>query len=32
MRAFLLDRTDRYPDEPDRLPTLLALPAALGLL
>lgn len=31
MRAFLLDREDRYPDEPDRLPTLLALPAALGL-
>jgi FMN phosphatase YigB (HAD superfamily) len=31
MRAFLLDRDDRFPDEPDRLPTLLALPAALGL-
>lgn len=31
MRAFLLDREDRYPDEPDRLSTLLALPAALGL-
>jgi HAD superfamily hydrolase (TIGR01662 family) len=31
MRAFLVDRDDRYPDEPDRLPTLLALPAALGL-
>jgi putative hydrolase of the HAD superfamily len=31
MRAFLLDRDGRYPDEPDRLPTLLALPAALGL-
>ena len=31
MRAFLLDREGRYPDEPDRLPTLLALPAALGL-
>ena len=30
MRAFLLDRDDRFPDEPDRLPTLLALPAALG--
>jgi HAD superfamily hydrolase (TIGR01549 family) len=29
--AFLLDRDDRYPDEPDRLPDLLALPAALGL-
>ena len=32
MRAFLLDREGRYPDEPDRLPTLLALPAALGLV
>jgi len=32
MRAFLLDREGRYPDEPDRLPTLLALPAALGLI
>ena len=32
MRAFLLDRDGRYPDEPDRLPTLLALPAALGLV
>jgi HAD superfamily hydrolase (TIGR01549 family) len=31
IRAFLLDRDGRYPDEPDRLPTLLALPAALGL-
>ena len=31
MRAFLLDREGRYPDEPERLPTLLALPAALGL-
>jgi HAD superfamily hydrolase (TIGR01549 family) len=31
MRAFLLDREERYPDEPDRLTTLLALPAALGL-
>jgi putative hydrolase of the HAD superfamily len=31
MRAYLLDREDRFPDEPDRLPTLLALPAALGL-
>jgi HAD superfamily hydrolase (TIGR01549 family) len=31
LRAFLLDRGGRYPDEPDRLPTLLALPAALGL-
>jgi putative hydrolase of the HAD superfamily len=32
MRAFLLDRDGRYPDELDRLPTLLALPAALGLV
>ncbi len=32
MRAFLLDREGRYRDEPDRLPTLLALPAALGLV
>ena len=31
MRAFLLDRDNRRPDEPDRLPDLLALPAALGL-
>ena len=31
MRAFLLDRDGRRPDEPDRLPDLLALPAALGL-
>jgi hypothetical protein len=31
MRAFLLDRDDRYPDEPERLPDLYALPAALGL-
>jgi HAD superfamily hydrolase (TIGR01549 family) len=30
--AFLLDREDRYPDEPDRLPDLYALPAALGLV
>jgi HAD superfamily hydrolase (TIGR01549 family) len=29
--AFLLDREDRYPEIPDRLPDLLALPAALGL-
>jgi putative hydrolase of the HAD superfamily len=29
--AFLLDREDRYPDVPDRLPDLFALPAALGL-
>ena len=32
MKAFLLDRDGRYPDEPDRLPDLLALPAALGLI
>lgn len=31
IRAFLLDRDGRWPDEPDRLPSLLALPAALGL-
>jgi HAD superfamily hydrolase (TIGR01549 family) len=31
MRAFLLDRDGHYRDEPDRLETLLALPAALGL-
>lgn len=29
--AFLLDRENRYPEIPDRLPDLLALPAALGL-
>jgi HAD superfamily hydrolase (TIGR01549 family) len=29
--AFLLDREGRYPGIPDRLPNLLALPAALGL-
>jgi putative hydrolase of the HAD superfamily len=31
MRAFLLDRESRYPDELDRIDTLLALPAALGI-
>ena len=31
MSAFLLDRTGRYPDFPDRLPDLYALPDALGL-
>jgi HAD superfamily hydrolase (TIGR01549 family) len=31
MRAFLLDREDRYPEVEDRLPNLFALPAALGL-
>ncbi len=31
MRAFLLDRDGRHPEEPERLETLLALPAALGL-
>lgn len=31
MRAFLLDRDGRRPQEPDRLPDLFALPAALGL-
>jgi HAD superfamily hydrolase (TIGR01549 family) len=29
-RAFLLDREGRYPEVPDRLPDLFALPAALG--
>jgi putative hydrolase of the HAD superfamily len=29
--AFLLDRENRYPELPDRLPDLFALPAALGL-
>ena len=32
MRALLLDRRDQFPDVPDRLPNLLALPAALGLV
>jgi HAD superfamily hydrolase (TIGR01549 family) len=31
MRAFLVDREDVYPNAPDRLPDLFALPAALGL-
>ena len=31
MRAFLVDREDRFPEAVDRLPNLLALPAALGL-
>ncbi|HEX2045259.1 MAG TPA: HAD family hydrolase [Gaiellaceae bacterium] len=31
MRAFLVDREGRHPDVPDALPSLLALPAALGL-
>jgi len=31
MRAFLLDRDGRYPDFEGALPSLLALPAALGL-
>ena len=31
IQAFLLDRDGRHPDEPSRLETLLALPAALGL-
>jgi HAD superfamily hydrolase (TIGR01549 family) len=29
--VFLLDRDDRYPELPERLPDLFALPAALGL-
>lgn len=31
MRAFLLDRENRYPELEERLPDLFALPAALGL-
>jgi HAD superfamily hydrolase (TIGR01549 family) len=31
MRAFLVDREDRFPEAAGRLPDLLALPAALGL-
>jgi putative hydrolase of the HAD superfamily len=31
MRAILLDRENRHPDVEGRIPTLLALPAALGL-
>ena len=31
MKAFLLDRDDRRPNEPGRLPDLFSLPAALGL-
>jgi HAD superfamily hydrolase (TIGR01549 family) len=31
MRAFLIDRDDRFPEVEERLPDLLALPAALGL-
>ena len=31
MRAFLVDREGRFPEAVDRLPDLLALPAALGL-
>jgi FMN phosphatase YigB (HAD superfamily) len=31
MRAFLIDREGRFSDRADALPTLLALPAALGL-
>lgn len=31
MRAILLDREGRYPDAEDRIDSLLALPAALGL-
>ena len=32
MAAFLLDRDDRHPEWDGRLPNLLALPAALGLV
>ena len=31
MHAFLLDRRDQFPGEPDRLRDLFSLPAALGL-
>ena len=31
MRAFLVDREDRFPEVEERLPDLMALPAALGL-
>jgi ribulose-1,5-bisphosphate 5-phosphatase len=31
MRAFLVDREDRFPELEGRLPSLYALPAALGL-
>jgi putative hydrolase of the HAD superfamily len=31
IRPFLIDREDRYPDQPDRLRNLWSLPAALGL-
>ena len=31
MRAFLLDRDNRFPEVPERLTDLFALPAALGL-
>ena len=32
MRAVLVDRDGRYPDDPERLDDLRALPAALGVL
>jgi HAD superfamily hydrolase (TIGR01662 family) len=31
MRAFLVDRSGRFPEREDALPSLLALPAALGI-
>ena len=31
MRAYLIDREGRFPERADALPTLLALPALLGL-
>ena len=31
MRAVLVDRDDQYPDEPERIVSLLELPAVLGL-
>jgi FMN phosphatase YigB (HAD superfamily) len=32
MQAWLVDREERFPDVPDRLTDLRALPAALGLM
>ncbi len=32
MQAILVDREDRYPEEPGRLDGLRALPQALGLV
>jgi hypothetical protein len=32
MRAWLVDREGRFPEQPDRLTDLRGLPAALGLV